>query len=92
MNHIALLANLIVGAGATASDSWWGATLWSTAAIAAFFVGMGIGDRSRLQFCRTLQRANRLLGDQNADLCEENLRLLKRIEGFKRAGSDIDPE
>lgn len=45
--------------------------------LVAFFLGLGVGERSRGDADRDLQRINRLLGDQNQALRESNLELLR---------------
>lgn len=59
---------------------WRGSPIYTTLLVlGAFFIGMAVSERSRRRYVRHLVQLNKLLGSQNEDLCELNLRLLRKL-------------
>ena len=72
----ALAVLLVCGALAVVSDTWLPRAVYGgISLLVAFLLGLGIGERSNTAYCRSVEEANRRLGEQNQELLVAKERL-----------------
>lgn len=83
---------VLLGIGFACWASFWPTRLFAAAGSVglSFLLGIGFSDRLAAVALQGMLRRNRLLGEQNRDLCEMNARLLQR-ETFTHQSAGEEP-